>query len=62
MDTIPFRYKKSSKFGFGGARKNFAHDVAKDVDGAVGFERGGGSGQGIGEIKVAGTARAGFDN
>ena len=28
--------KERAEFGFGGAGKNFAHDVAKDLDGTVG--------------------------
>jgi hypothetical protein len=32
--------EESTEFGFGGAGQDFAHDVAQDVDGAVGFVRG----------------------
>ncbi len=54
--------KQSSKFGFGSTRENLAHNVAQDVDSTVGFELGGGSGRGIGEIKVTGGARVGLDD
>ncbi len=55
--------KMGTKFGFGGAGEDFAHDVvAQYVEGTVGFESGVGLGRCVGQIKITGSTGACFDD
>ena len=52
--------KEGTQFGLGGAGENFAHDMTKDVNGAVGVEVGNAIGTVLSEKEITGGARAGF--
>ena len=54
--------EQGAEFGFGSAGQDFTHDVAENMDGAVGLVGAVGLGGLAGQEKVAGSARASFDD
>ncbi len=54
--------EEGAKFGFGGTGQDVAHNVAHDVDGAVGGVGIGVPGGLVGQIEITRGAGTGFDN